>query len=228
MPGKEMQPRLECGKGVDAGQPEAQLARYYATYAEMLARRAMRFTHDRDIADDMVQETFIRAWALNAFDDGRQPRPAWLLRVCERLCLDALRRESYRRTGDEAAARSLFASRVAHELDCGNEDEYTDYLDAATNVIVALPARKREIAILHFFLGWPAADIAMRLGVKPRSVWTRLYEVRALLRRSLSPERCDFPQLSAEDELARRARMRRWGEALLAESSAPADNTRSV
>ena len=199
-----------CSAGSDA------LGACYARYAAMLARRAMRFTADRDVADDMVQETFIRACDVHAFADGQQPHPSWLLRVCDRICVDNLRRDARRWRTDALVARSLAELECEMDRDDLGEDVYSDYLEAATNIVVALPSRKREIAILHFFCGKSAADIAHSLAIKPNTVWTRLHEIRALLRRCMAARDCRPCKGSADADARKRAAMKRWGESLLA------------
>jgi RNA polymerase sigma-70 factor (ECF subfamily) len=159
----------------------------------------MALTGDPDAAADLVQETFIKAHELNAFSDGQLPHPGWLLRVCERICLDYLRREARGRLAHASFAKSLGHAELQESVEDGESDECDDYLSAATDIILALGERKRQIAILHFLLGCRAADIAAQLGLKPRSVWTRLYEVRILLRASLSPGGGKLPKRSARD-----------------------------
>jgi RNA polymerase sigma-70 factor, ECF subfamily len=160
----------------------------YVRYREMLARRAIRFTRDPDSAEDMVQETFIRAYTSKAFEAGSQPRQGWLFKVCDHVCIDYLRREHARRSMEERAAREELNVRFTDSSDSEN-DQYSAYLDAASDIIVALPARKREIAVLHFFCGKSASDIAHQLQIRANTVWTRLYEIRMLLRLSMSTER---------------------------------------
>src|ERR1700750_791457 len=75
-----------------AGDPDAAIRQLYSRYARALHRYVERFCPDRASADDIVQETFIRAWRhlpqLSA--DERSVRP-WLFRVARNLLIDASR-----------------------------------------------------------------------------------------------------------------------------------------
>src|SRR5688572_11519298 len=105
MPDSEQQRLAGADGSVSACSADSDaLAACYAAYAGLLVRRAMRYTADRDAADDIVQETFIRAYDVRAFADGQQPNPSWLVRVCDRICVDDLRRDARRRRADSLVA----------------------------------------------------------------------------------------------------------------------------
>jgi RNA polymerase sigma factor (sigma-70 family) len=79
------------------GDPDAVIRQLYSGHARALHNYVERFCPDRASADDIVQETFIRAWRhlpqLSA--DGRPIRP-WLFRVARNLLIDANRAERAR------------------------------------------------------------------------------------------------------------------------------------
>jgi len=79
------------------GDPDAVIRQLYSVHARALHDYVARFCPDRATADDIVQETFIRAWRhlprLSA--DGRPIRP-WLFRVARNLLTDANRAERAR------------------------------------------------------------------------------------------------------------------------------------
>ena len=71
---------------------DAALRDLYAQHGQALLAYAERFTADRGRAEDIVQETFLRAWRQlpRLLDDERPVRP-WLLQVARRLLIDAAR-----------------------------------------------------------------------------------------------------------------------------------------
>jgi hypothetical protein len=95
-------------------------------------------------------------------------------------------------------------------------EHYVDYVEAVADLITAMPARRREIAVLHFFCGMPAAAIAARLNVKPRTVWTKLCQIRRSLRETLRSN-VALPTRTAREDFAARASMKHWGQTLLLE-----------
>jgi len=64
----------------------------YAEHGRAVLAYAERFTSDRGRAEDIVQETFLRAWRqLPGLLEDERPVRAWLLRVTRRLLIDAAR-----------------------------------------------------------------------------------------------------------------------------------------
>jgi RNA polymerase sigma-70 factor, ECF subfamily len=80
----------DAPRGGLGGDPDAAIRQLYSRYAKALRGYVEQFCPDRASADDIVQETFIRAWRhlpqLSA--DDRPVRP-WLFRVARNLLIDA-------------------------------------------------------------------------------------------------------------------------------------------
>jgi RNA polymerase sigma-70 factor, ECF subfamily len=73
-----------------AGDADAAIRQLYARHAQALRRYVERFCPDRASADDIVQETFIRAWRhLPQLRSGEYPVRPWLYRVARNLLIDA-------------------------------------------------------------------------------------------------------------------------------------------
>ncbi len=144
-------------------------------------RFAVRLTADRHEAEDLTQETMLRAW--RARHRLREPGAAavWLLRITANLWRDRLRQKG-RRT--EAAGPLEFeppgsAVPVA--------EEFTDQEDLrrALAAMDALPPRQREVLYLHACEGLDQAEIAAVLGISTQSVKSSLSLARQKLRRKL-------------------------------------------
>ena len=74
------------------GDADAAIRQLYATHAPALRRYVERFSPDRTGADDIVQETFIRAWRhLPQLSQDDRPIRPWLFRVARNLLTDASR-----------------------------------------------------------------------------------------------------------------------------------------
>src|SRR5690349_5555404 len=75
-----------------AGDADAAVRQLYERHARALRRYVERFCPDRASADDIVQETFIRAWRhLPQLSSGDLPVRPWLFRVARNLLIDANR-----------------------------------------------------------------------------------------------------------------------------------------
>ena len=134
--------------------------------------------------EDVVQESYLRVWKTRSAHPIRSAK-AFLFTVARRLALDVLRRE--RRSPVESVGE-LPALGVLDDgpavPDVVNQQEKVELLIAAIDV---LPARCREVVILHKLRLLPAREVAERLGISEKGgeiqVKRGLDRVRAYLRR---------------------------------------------
>ena len=120
-------------------------------------------------AEDVVQETFLRAW--RSRDTLRStPRP-WLYRIATNACLDSIRR---RRDLLPAAGIEQIADEGA---DPARRDEQMSR--ALLVAVQRLPSRQRTVLILTDVLGWRAKETAELLGDSVPAVRSLLQRARA-------------------------------------------------
>jgi RNA polymerase sigma-70 factor (ECF subfamily) len=164
-----------------------------------------------DEAEDLVQETFLRAWrGIDRFEGRCSPR-AWLYRIATNACLDALDGRSRRvlpyDPSPPAEVRWLqpFPDRLREPVDpeAAAVDRETIEL-AFLAAIQHLPPRQRAALILCDVLGWPARETAAALDGSPASVNSALQRARATLREHLPARRQDWAPSAtpSADELA--------------------------
>jgi RNA polymerase sigma-70 factor (ECF subfamily) len=203
------------------------LASQYRT--ELLAH-CYRMLGSADEAEDMVQETYLRAW--RSFDrfEGRSSVRTWLYRIATNACLTAIERRGRRPlpSGLGAPATDLDAP-----LATGGEVPWlrplpgtllvADGQDPAAAAVARagirlafvaalqyLSARQRAILILRDVLEWPAADVAGLLGTTTTAVNSGLRRARAQLAKALPAE----DELAEPAELDRRAVLDRFAAAV--------------
>jgi len=161
-------------------------------YAELFRRHAPRVGAVcaarlgwRGPLEDMVQETFTRAWRELATLDRAERFPAWLRGIALRVCTDWLRR----RGREEHALVPL--AEEAHSA-AGDEASLPGERDESTRALLeavdALPEIYRETLLLYYFGQRSHAEIAATLGIGTAAVNARLGKARALLRGSLARE----------------------------------------
>ncbi|WP_436850211.1 sigma-70 family RNA polymerase sigma factor [Streptomyces monashensis] len=154
-----------------------------------LLRAVVRRTGDLGRAEDIVQETFLRAWQHpEAFVGGVDTALPWLLTVARRLTIDHHRMLSRR-------AREVGGEELVEPGD-HPADPYDNVLRACdvAKVMAALPEHHREVLVELYFRDRTAAEAAARIGVPVGTVKSRgHYAMRTLRpileRRGLVP-RC--------------------------------------
>ena len=149
-----------------------------------LYRLALRVVGDRDEADDVVQETTIRAW--DRIEELREPAAVmgWLSRIARNAARDRVRwwrrrpRESFDEAGPALAA-VLAAAATAPLPDEALASAQVG--EAVTRAVAALPAKHREILLLRESDGMSYEEIAEALDIPVGTVESRLHRARAAL-----------------------------------------------
>ena len=136
-----------------------------------LYRFAYWLTRDRQRAEDLVQETFLRAWRSLAQLRDDQAAKSWLFTI--------LRNEYHRRPATPGDAGKFPA-----EEPTDNNDATRDWI--VRRQILALPEEYREPLLLQVLGGYDCDEIAVLLGVSRAAVMTRLFRARQKLRAALA------------------------------------------
>ncbi|MGC4806692.1 sigma-70 family RNA polymerase sigma factor [Micromonospora sp. DT233] len=164
------------GGGHQPQEDDGALRHLYQSHAPVLLSYLLRLTNgDRHRAEDIVQETLLRAWkhpeAQSA--DGRWSR-AWLFTVARRIAIDQVR---------AAQARPAETSDERMESFSRSDDEIDRLLDAreVRAALAALPERLRTALVAVYFQEYSIAEAAQALDVPPGTVKSRtFYALRAL------------------------------------------------
>jgi len=133
----------------------------------------------QELADDVTQDTFLRAWrALPAFRADSSAR-TWLLAIARRACADELRRVTRRR---RVAAR-FAADRVAGAADHGAAGRVEDGAGAhaVAALVDALPADQRDAFVLTQVVGCSYEEAAGVCGVPVGTIRSRVARARERL-----------------------------------------------
>ncbi len=139
---------------------------------------AYRMTGNAHDAEDLVQETFLRAYrALDRFESGSNAR-AWLHTILQRVRTDAFRRKQRRPDTVELLGEGPEVAPPQDALASGRED-----LERA---LAALPDVFRTAVVLRDVQELSYAEIAATLGVPVGTVMSRIHRGRSLLREALT------------------------------------------
>jgi RNA polymerase sigma-70 factor, ECF subfamily len=153
----------------------------YDEHAAALWRYARRLTGDPARAQDVVQETLLRAWQHpEVANDTERSARSWLFTVARNMIIDESRSLRFRR---EASA---LESSGAPERTC--PDEVNAALDRMLigEALARLTPDHRAVVLRSYFQGWTTAQIAADLGIADGTVKSRLHHAKRALRLVLS------------------------------------------
>ncbi|GAA2393968.1 RNA polymerase subunit sigma-70 [Nonomuraea africana] len=181
-------------------------------------------------AEDLVQETLLRAWRKRESFEGRSTFRAWLYRIATNACLDALAGPARRREVAMAAdgaggpasstlAEVTWLQPYPDELlnlaapDDGEPDAVVIARETIELAFLAaiqhLPPRQRAVLILRDVVGRPAQETAETLEMSVASVKSALQRARATLREQLPERRADWGAATRPSD-AERALLHRY------------------
>ena len=164
-------------KGPDSAQ-DRQLKEWIETYQGMLLKTCYLYLHDAALAEDAVQETFLKVYrALPSFR-GECGEKTWLMRIAVNVCRD-MSKASWMRHHDRRFTPEDLPERAAPER---------EELPELAVSIRALPPRLREPLLLYYDQDMTLEETAQALGISRSAVSRRLKAARGKLRDALEKE----------------------------------------
>jgi RNA polymerase sigma-70 factor (ECF subfamily) len=179
-------------------QPHDDFVRLTGPFRRELLTHCYRMLGSVQDAEDLVQETYLRAWRSYEEFEGRASLRTWLYRIATNACLNALRH------GSRRVLPAGLGGPATDPNALGPRDPEIPWLEpipdeqADPAAIVAgrsglrlaliaalqhLPAQQRTVLILRDVLAWPAEEAADMLGITPAAVHSTLQRARARLDR---------------------------------------------
>ena len=174
-------------------------------YRRVLEVHCYRMLGSIDDAEDIVQETLLRAWrALDRFE-RRASVHTWLYRIATNACLDEIERRPRRASpGVEPYPDARLDDAAAPIADPAARYALREGMELAfLTAIQRLPGRQRAVLILRDVLGWTGAEVAELLDTTVAAVNSALQRGRATIEREL-PARAVTPRRTVERDLLRR------------------------
>ena len=131
---------------------------------------------DRSLAEDVVQETLLRAWrSLDSLGDEQAARP-WLLTIARRELARVFERKRLPMVDIDVA------NEAQHEALAINDQHDVEEMRRA---IMQLEAIHREPLVLQVLMGYSTEEIARHLEISVAAVLTRLFRARQVLRQQM-------------------------------------------
>lgn len=168
-------------------------------YERRVLRVILQFVRDRDQAEDLAQETFVRAYQrLSQFDPSRRFGP-WLFRIGVNLTLDYLRRRKRR---GWFALFSESPGERSPEPPTADPREALDLSQEVQRVLEQLPETYRTVLVLRDLESFTTSEIAAVLNRKEATIRWRLAEARSRFQQLWS-KRLNAQPATAEAPLPR-------------------------
>jgi len=157
-----------------------------ATYEQRIFRFHLVSIRDRDVAQTLTQDTFVRAWSARNSFRGDCSISTWLMRIALNLVRDHTRTDRFRfwkKVSDTAVDVSDISSHVPHR-DSSLESRLiaSEQMTLVWQSVSELSERQRSIFLLRFMEELELSEIASITGLPISTVKTHLYRALATIR----------------------------------------------
>ncbi|NLO85609.1 MAG: sigma-70 family RNA polymerase sigma factor [Clostridiales bacterium] len=149
------------------------LRRLMAQYKNDLMRMSYAYLKDATLAEDAVQETFVKAYQAMATFRGESSEKTWLMRIAINTCRN-IKRDSWFRFVDRSVTTDSLPQKAA------SAEEH-----ALTEAVMNLSSKHKEVVLLYYYQGMTLQEISEALNVAISTISTRLKKARERLRREL-------------------------------------------
>lgn len=140
-----------------------------------LLRTCYLLVKDVALAEDAVQDTFVKAWQAHDHFRGEASEKSWLMRIAVNTCRDLSRGKWFRHVDRQVRMEDLPEPAETFQW----ED------DTVTRAILALPDGLRQVVTLRYYQGFTVQEAADILKLSRRTVHYRLKKAERLLKESL-------------------------------------------
>ncbi len=164
-------PITEWVEKAQANNPEAQ-AWIYQEYAERICNHAYRMLGSKQDAEDITQETFVRAFRSIGQLRDEERLPSWLYSIASHLCLDHLRRRRL------ITWLPWAGTNPGHDQQTDPTEDINES-DIVQRAMQELPPKDRACLALRSIEDFSCAEIAHILSCSEAAVWNRLARARA-------------------------------------------------
>jgi RNA polymerase sigma factor (sigma-70 family) len=159
----------------------------YRMHGKKLQQIAFRITKDRHLAEDVVQETFIKAFKKADTIVDEYKIGSWLAAIAARTAIDYLRAEKRRRwlPSDQSIMEQIFSD---HDVEQSLEKEVEILLfkEQIQHLLYLLTQEYQQVLVLKLQYGLKENEIASKLNIKSGTVKTRLHRARKQLKKVMS------------------------------------------
>lgn len=166
-------------------------------YGDFLFRFALSRVKDPDVAEDIVQETFLAALRSRESFKGRSAGQTWLIAILKHKIVDYIRKKIREPSTDKIETRTdIMDSDFSGDekwqvrphkwaINPGKIYEQKEFFDVLYHCLAELPGRLAEAFMLREMDGLSTAEVCKTLDITATNSWVMLYRARMSLRRCL-------------------------------------------
>ena len=148
---------------------------WVSAYAGAILKTCFLYLADHDLAQDAMQDTFLKAYRNMDSFRGKSSEKTWLIRIAINCCRDTRRSLWYRYIDPRISVDQLPLSSAPPS------DEHL----ALTMAVMKLKPKYMEAVLLYFYEGYPMKDIASMLNITEAAVSTRIRKAKQKLETEL-------------------------------------------
>ncbi|RPJ52009.1 MAG: sigma-70 family RNA polymerase sigma factor [Chloroflexi bacterium] len=161
-----------------------------ACYQAKAVRTAYLVTHNEPLAEDVVQDAFVRFYERARLFDERRPFEPYFLRIVVNSALNALEKESRAAASlDEETDLYTFERLLARANSVEEQVEFAQMKRELHQALGKLSPRQRAVAVQRYYLEMSEKEMTEALDIAPGTVKWLLNAARARLRNLLGSER---------------------------------------
>ena len=146
-----------------------------ARWEKPLLRLCYAYLCDTAMAEDAVQDTFLKAWRNYGRFRGEAEEKTWLTRIAINTCKDLLKSAWVRNTDRSIVPESLPEGSASFDA----QD------DTVTRAVLSLPRPLKEVTLLHWYQGMTLQEMSSVLRLPRSTINYRLKKAKAILRKEL-------------------------------------------
>ncbi len=164
----------------------AAFAEIFERYQHRIVNYIYGLVHDRELANDLAQDSFLKAYkALPRMGDDLRLAP-WLYRIAGNTAFSALRRRKLIR----------WLPLLNEGIEATSADGRVAEAEAVQRALARLPAKYAAPLLLHSHEGLSCQEIAAILGISTGAVKTRLFRAREAFRAAYGPDGLGAPAVA--------------------------------
>lgn len=167
---------------------------YNTLYTGVLAY-GLKFSPDRELVKDAINQTFLYLWQKHASLPDAQSPQAYILTAFKRRLISMLESRQGIPSSSEWPETWNEPAETSHEQVLVHQDDTYRLQEAVSAAIASLPPRKQQLIRLKYLEGLSYREIAVRTRLSERTIYNKLHEAVKTLRTQLADTDTPYPSV---------------------------------